>query len=729
MTAKTPLGATPAEWSHFQIILGLENDLLPIVCDTQAPISQTSSLKKLGKTPSQYNRNREVVGFKDWTNKVPTAAELLKWTKEHDYGICLQTRRVRALDVDVPDANKAELIDQFIEAQLGQKLPKRFRANSGKFLLAFELEGPCPHAEMEVDGGIVEFLGEGQQFVAVATHESGVSYQWDGGLPNVIPTLSKDQFSALWDALTDLFATGDVQMGEGRERKRGQSIEKNDPVGDLLKTNGLVLGADKNKSLLIKCPFSDEHSGGEDGDGSTVYFPAGTNGYEQGHFKCLHAHCKKRHDDEFIAKLDLFALSFEVVEVEDQKKPWPKFIRNKQGLIYAFADNVAKALRRSDICLWEIGFDQFRDEIMKAEAGTQQWTTVSDADYVRIRIQLGKIGFMAVGRELARDCVMLVADENRFDSAQTWLSSLAWDGVPRVEKFLETYMGVASSPYATAVNFYLWTAMAGRVMQPGIKCDMVPILIGPQGQGKSSGVAAMVPSLEFFTEVSFTQKEDDLARLMRGRLLAEIGELRGLNSKDLESIKAFVTRQQESWVPKYREFASSYLRRIVFIGTTNADEFLADETGNRRFLPIKTPLVQVALIKRDCLQLWAEAKGLFDITGVLWHGLEQLAKPTHEQHMISDPWDRPIRDWLVAPDPLTQTAPSELPHIFVDDVLTKALGFEKKQMGRREYLRVAKIMKACGFKSQAVRDKNKVTKAYVTLVTDAQNSTVMRQAA
>ena len=258
MTAKTPPGATPAEWSHFQIILGLENDLLPIVCDTQAPISKTSSLKKLGKTPSQYNRNREVVGFKDWTNKVPTAAELLKWAKEPDYGICLQTRRVRALDVDVPDANKAELIDQFIEAQLGQKLPKRFRANSGKFLLAFELEGSYPHAEMEVDGGIVEFLGEGQQFVAVATHESGVPYQWDGGLPNVIPTLSKDQFSALWDALTDLFSTGDVQMGEGRERKRGQSIEKDDPIGDLLKTNGLVLGADKNKSLLIKlltCTF------------------------------------------------------------------------------------------------------------------------------------------------------------------------------------------------------------------------------------------------------------------------------------------------------------------------------------------------------------------------------------------------------------------------------------------------------------------------------------------
>jgi predicted P-loop ATPase len=83
--------------------------------------------------------------------------------------------------------------------------------------------------------------------------------------------------------------------------------------------------------------------------------------------------------------------------------------------------------------------------------------------------------------------------------------------------------------YTRAVSRYLWTALAGRIVTPGVKADMVPILVGGQGVGKSTGVSAMCPSNEFFTEVSFHEKEDDLARRMRGRLVGEIGELRGLH--------------------------------------------------------------------------------------------------------------------------------------------------------------------------------------------------------
>ncbi len=84
---------------------------------------------------------------------------------------------------------------------------------------------------------------------------------------------------------------------------------------------------------------------------------------------------------------------------------------------------------------------------------------------------------------------------------------------------------------------------------------------------------------------------------MRGRLVAEIGELRGLNTKELESIKAFVTRTHENWIPKYREFATQFPRRLVFVGTTNEDEFLADKTGNRRWLPVEVSKVDVKAIK------------------------------------------------------------------------------------------------------------------------------------
>jgi predicted P-loop ATPase len=72
----------------------------------------------------------------------------------------------------------------------------------------------------------------------------------------------------------------------------------------------------------------------------------------------------------------------------------------------------------------------------------------------------------------------------------------------------------------------MWTALAGRVLEPGVKADMVPILVGPQGCGKSSGVEALSPDPAFFTEISFAREDDDdLARKMRGRLVAEIARV------------------------------------------------------------------------------------------------------------------------------------------------------------------------------------------------------------
>uniref|UniRef100_A0A1A9ZTL0 Virulence-associated protein E-like domain-containing protein n=1 Tax=Glossina pallidipes TaxID=7398 RepID=A0A1A9ZTL0_GLOPL len=102
---------------------------------------------------------------------------------------------------------------------------------------------------------------------------------------------------------------------------------------------------------------------------------------------------------------------------------------------------------------------------------------------------------------------------------------------------------------------------------------------------------------------------------MRGRLVGEISELRGLNSKEIESIKAFITRTHEVWVPKYREFATQFSRRLVMFGTTNQEEFLADETGNRRWLPLRVGKMRLDDIKRDVMQLWAEGTELYRTLG------------------------------------------------------------------------------------------------------------------
>lgn len=102
--------------------------------------------------------------------------------------------------------------------------------------------------------------------------------------------------------------------------------------------------------------------------------------------------------------------------------------------------------------------------------------------------------------------VLLAADEQPFDSAITWLNGLEWDGVPRIECFYHTHFGTADTPYTRAVSMYMWTALAGRVLEPGIKADMVPILVGPQGCGKSSGVEALSPDPAFLLKSLLPKK-------------------------------------------------------------------------------------------------------------------------------------------------------------------------------------------------------------------------------
>ncbi|GIK24706.1 MAG: hypothetical protein BroJett006_09520 [Betaproteobacteria bacterium] len=394
---------------------------------------------------------------------------------------------------------------------------------------------------------------------------------------------------------------------------------------------------------------------------------------------------------------------FEALPVEAEKPlPLPAFVRNRSGDILSTDDNVAKALRRPDVCGYRIGFDTFRDELMLAPEGTGEWRPFSDADYTRISIPLERGGFKTTSADRLRSCVRLVADEHRFDSAMTWLDSLGWDGKPRIANFLTNYAGVEESDYTRAVSLYLFTAMAGRVLAPGCKADMVPVLVGPQGTGKSSLVAALVLAPEHFVEVSFHEDENTLARKMRGRLLGEIAELRGLRTKELEAIKAFITRTHENWVPKWQEFAKTFPRRLVFVGTTNTDEFLADETGNRRWLPVRVGRIDVEAIRRDRLQLWAEARERYKVEGILFHGAEQLAGEAHQAHLITDAWEAHVAAWLATPTAELigmgdeNTLNGDRP-FRIGDVLGGALSLQARDQDTARQLRAGRVLRKLGY--------------------------------
>lgn len=304
-------GATREEWDHFSLILGLTKDLLPVVSNPNASISPQSKIKSIGKLPSLYNSSGNVVGITDWTSKVSTEQEIDNWSSNPDLGICIQTRYIRAIDVDIADVTLSQKILKTVFKT--EQFPVRVRSNSGKLLIAFALKGELPKRTFKAKGGVVEFLANGQEFVACGTHTSSVKYEWAGGLPKKFPEISLDEFEILWSILVSNYATESPSEGNLRNPKDLSPAKiTNDPIASYLIEKNHVLSYGKEGQLYISCPFKANHTT-DSGETETAYFCAGTRGYTCGHFKCFHANCASKLDSDFLDKIGYTSDDFDVL--------------------------------------------------------------------------------------------------------------------------------------------------------------------------------------------------------------------------------------------------------------------------------------------------------------------------------------------------------------------------------------------------------------------------------
>jgi hypothetical protein len=295
MTENQRWGATPDEWTTFDMVLGLTRDMLPVVANPGAAISPSSKMRGLGKTPSTYNAQGYVVGMRSWPVHITTSEDIDSWSSNPDYSLCLIGREAKAIDGDITDKALALRVRALIESHLPGTAQVRTRNNSPKFLIMFRLPVEMMKRVIQTEHGIIEFLGDRQQFLAAGTHESGVRYEWEG-LDYELVTLTVDQFEAIWGALEKEFAT------EPSVTAKAPKQLTEDPVMEALQERGLVLSHDREGQTNITCPFADEHTGASS-ESSTSYWPAHTGGYSHPSFKCLHAHCAKRTTPDFLAAL------------------------------------------------------------------------------------------------------------------------------------------------------------------------------------------------------------------------------------------------------------------------------------------------------------------------------------------------------------------------------------------------------------------------------------------
>lgn len=712
-------GALPEEWVRWDLMLGLTGDLLPVVCQPGLPIAPNSKLKTYGKVPSHLTVSGEVMGIAKWTTRVSSGADVERWMREPRYGICLQTRHIRALDVDIDDpALAGEAFDAIGSGCPAlARAPMRYRSNSGKFLLLFKLDASAPadlpKQTLQTHGGMIELLGTGQQCLVAGTHPSGVRYAWDW---YDIPTISYQDLTRLKTHLYESLAPGEVTgWSEARAPHDPDApvLPVHDPVVTYLHAHDLVLGTSPQGRLYLHCPWKSHHTTDSD-DTQTAYFPAGTGGYAMGHFDCRHAGCQSKTDYDFLDALGYLLDGFEPLtstalryeDPDDLVGHFPQAPSPIEGPAYSRDHKTGKIKPLlNNFLLWlrdlprkgdSVRFDVFRDELTWHTA-THASRPFTDADYTRLRSRAEAEGFMPLHPTMIRDAVRLVAQESCYDSAQDWLNALPpWDGVDRLSSFCVTYLGAKPSAYATSVGRYLWTAMAGRIRVPGAQTDMCVILVSGQGTGKSTSVRTMAPCLDYYAEVSLSDSDADRARLTRGKTLIELAELRGLHTKDMESIKAFVTRRDDEWVPKYFEMRTTYRRRFIMIGTTNDEEMLADSTGARRWLPIRVGIQDIAALRRDHLQLWAQAKDLEAREGIAWQQAHVLAQDEHANFMVSDAWEDVIRSWLRRPG-LSGVAPQDEPFVRVSDIMTECLKLDMGRTRKIEQMRISDCLKGLGY--------------------------------
>lgn len=250
--------------------------------------------------------------------------------------------------------------------------------------------------------------------------------------------------------------------------------------------------------------------------------------------------------------------------------------------------------------------------------------------------------------------VTKVTDDRSYHPIREYLKSLPeWDGIKRVETLLIDYLGARDNNYVRTVTRKTLCAAVMRVKNPGIKFDPMLVLNGPQGIGKSTLIAKLAG--EWFSDsLSLSDTKDKTAaEKLQGYWILEIGELAGLRKAETETLRSFISRQNDIYRAAFGKRATPHPRQCIFFGTTNAENgYLRDTTGNRRFWPVKTPgggnKHSWQLTKEDIDQIWAETCFYVDSGEklILPIEVENFAKNEQREAMESDEREGLVSEYL-----------------------------------------------------------------------------------
>ncbi len=342
--------------------------------------------------------------------------------------------------------------------------------------------------------------------------------------------------------------------------------------------------------------------------------------------------------------------------------PWAEFLLlDDRGNELGNLANAAHALRQAPELAGILAYDEMQRHtlVTRSLPGSRMAAVIEprplqDTDVGAIQEWLQHHELKRMGKEVTHQACDLVGREGAFHPVRDYLTGLVWDGTPRIGNWLTYHLGADKTPYTQAIGRMFLIAMVARIMKPGCKADYMLVLEGDQGAKKSTACAILAG--DWFSDSLPDVHNGDPVRLsmhLRGKWLIEVGEMSAISKAEAGALKAFLTQREERFIPKYGRNEVHEPRQSLFIGTTNKTAYLRDETGGRRFWPVKVGTIDTDALAKERDQLFAEAMDAY-LKGERWWPSAALERkhiqPEQEARFEVDAWEQAIAEWLASHD-------------------------------------------------------------------------------
>lgn len=231
--------------------------------------------------------------------------------------------------------------------------------------------------------------------------------------------------------------------------------------------------------------------------------------------------------------------------------------------------------------------------------------------------QLKKI-YTRVTKQIIVDYITRYATRHKYNPVLNAIQSVKWDGKDRVGQIYDIFRIPADTEEGIYSRIFIFKWLKQCVcglfndIENPFSLDIILVFQGKQGIGKTRFFEMLALNSKFFGEgICLDPRDKDSIIQATSKWISELGELGSTMKKDMDSVKAFLTKSTDEYRTPYGKASLHYPRMTSFVGTVNDEQFLIDQTGNRRFVTIPLPLDLVidynTQIKSfDALQLWAQ---------------------------------------------------------------------------------------------------------------------------